>query len=444
LRVLVVDDEEIMRVSVRNALIDCGHVADGVAGAQDGLARLASQPYDAAVVDLKMPGMDGLAFLAEVRERHPDTVVIMMTAFGTVETAVTAMKQGAYDYLTKPFDTDELVLILGRLSERQEILAENERLRNALQERHGFHRMVGRSSGMQRVYEALDIVCSLDCTVLIIGETGTGKEMVAQAVHYNSHRRDAPLVAVSCASLSPEILESELFGHVRGAFTGAVAHRQGRFEAAAGGTLFLDEVDDIPLQLQVKLLRVLEEGCFERVGSSTPMPTDVRVVAASKTDLRKHVEAGLFRDDLYYRLNQVPIHLPPLRERREDIPLLIDHFLSELDTQVTISPSARQSLLEHRWPGNVRELKHLLGRLVLFHPNHIEVDDLPSEVMADPATRMVGLDDEGSYDEIMLATEKRLLQQALDRAGGNQREAARLLKMPSSSLRSRLERLHLL
>jgi len=442
-KVLVVDDEQIMRVTVANALADAGHETADAGTAAEALKALQAEPFDVAVVDLKMPGMDGLELLQVVRDKHADTAVVMMTAYGTVETAVTAMKRGAYDYLTKPFDTDELVLVLERLEERRQILKENRRLQDALQERYGFHRMVGRSAAMQKVYDALDIVCARDCTVLVTGETGTGKELVAQAIHYNSHRSAAPLVAVSCASLSAEILESELFGHVRGAFTGAVSQSKGRFEAAEGGTLFLDEVDDIPLALQVKLLRVLEESVFERVGSAASVPADVRIVAAAKTDLRQHVEAGRFRDDLYYRLNQVPIRLPPLRQRREDIPLLIEHFLKELETACEISPAAHRVLLECAWPGNVRELRHMVERLVLFHPERIEVGDLPEEVFPD-ASPAEAAAPEGSYDEIMVATEKRLLQSAMARAHGNQREAARLLRMPPSSLRSRLERHELL
>ncbi|MEW6750499.1 MAG: sigma-54 dependent transcriptional regulator [Candidatus Latescibacterota bacterium] len=445
MKVLVVDDEDIMRITVRNALRDAGYQAVDCAGAQTALGKLKRESFDAAVVDLKMPGMDGLEFLEVVRRDHPGMAVIMMTAYGTVETAVEAMKKGAYDYLTKPFHTDELALMLGRLQERHQILQENQRLKDALRERHGFERLVGKGEAMQKVYEALQVVCASDCTVLITGATGTGKEMVARAIHFSGRRREGPLVAVSCAALSAEILESELFGHVRGAFTGAIADKKGRFELARGGTLFLDEVDDIPLGLQVKLLRVLEDRTFERVGSGEALDADVRIVAGTKTDLRRRVEDGTFRDDLFYRLNQVPIYLPPLRQRREDIPLLIDHVLGELDARVEISPEARRALVAYDWPGNVRELKHLLERLVLFHPTgRIELADLPGEVLARPAQAPAGLQPGSSFDEVITATEKHLLMQALDQAGGNQREAARLLGMPASTLRSRLERHDLL
>lgn len=445
MKVMVIDDEEIMRVTVRNALRDAGYQAVDCSLAEAALARLKREPFDAVVVDLKMPGMDGLGFLEAVRREHPATAVVIMTAYGTVSTAVEAMKRGAYDYLTKPFHTDELTLLLGRLQERSEILQENQRLRDALRERHGFERLVGKGEAMQKVYAALEVVCASDCTVLVTGATGTGKEMVARAIHFNSRRREGPLVAVSCAALSAEILESELFGHVRGAFTGAIADKKGRFELAHGGTLFLDEVDDIPLPLQVKLLRVLEDGTFERVGSGEAFSADVRIVAGTKTDLRRRVEEGSFRDDLYYRLNQVPIYLPPLRQRREDIPLLMDHVLREMDAHVEIAPEAQRALVAYDWPGNVRELKHVLERLVLFHPGgRVELADLPGEVLARPAEMPAGLRPGTAFDEVIAATEKHLLMQALDQADGNQREAARLLGMPASTLRSRMERHNLL
>lgn len=440
MKILIIDDEEIMRVSVQNALADAGHEAIACGTAEEGLAHLAEERFDAAVVDLKMPGMGGMEFLEVVRRDSVSMSVVIMTAYGTVETAVEAMKKGAYDYLTKPFDTDELILILTRLQEHREVVEENRRLKDSLQERHGFHRLVGKSSGMQKVYEALDVVCACDCAVLVTGETGTGKEMVARAIHFNSKRRSGPLVAVSCAALSTEILESELFGHVRGAFTGATADKKGRFELAHGGTLFLDEVDDIPLELQVKLLRVLENGAFERVGSGESVSVDVRIVAASKSDLRQRIEEGSFRDDLFYRLNQVPIYLPPLRERREDTPLLIEHFMQDMESPSRISSQAAQALMDYGWPGNIRELKHVLERLVMFHPQRIDVENLPEEVLIPPVPPVDGLVEEGSFEEAMSAAEKFLLMKALERTGGNQREAARQLGMPASSLRSRLER----
>ena len=440
MKVLIVDDEEIMRVSVENALKDAGYEAVACGRAEEGLIRLEQEGFDVAVVDLKMPGMDGMEFLDAVRRDFPETVVVMMTAYGTIETAVEAMKKGAFDYLTKPFDTYELTLILERLQERRAILEENQRLQTALEERHGFHQLLGKSPAMQKVYEVLEVVCSCDCTALITGETGTGKEMVANAIHFNGLRSRGPLIKVSCAALSAQILESELFGHVRGAFTGAATDKKGRFELADGGTLFLDEIDDIPLDLQVKLLRVLEDGCFERVGSAETTSADVRIVAATKRDLRRCIREGTFRDDLFYRLNQVPIQLPPLRERREDIPLLIEHFLKDRESQFEFSDQVQRALADYGWPGNVRELKHFIERLSLFNLRGIEIADLPEEMLLSAVGSIDKEAADESFDEIMMSTEKSLLQNALERAEGNQREAARLLKMPASSLRSRLER----
>ena len=439
MKVLVIDDEEIMRVTLEDALTDAGHEVAVSNRAADGLERLREGSFDVAVVDLKMPGMTGLEFLEKASCDFAELEVIMMTAYGTVETAVAAMKQGAYDYLTKPFDTFELVQLLERLREHRAILDENQRLRSALQERHGFHLLVGESQAMRELYDTLQVVCSADSTVLITGETGTGKEMVADAIHYSSRRQDRPLVKVSCAALSHEILESELFGHVRGAFTGAIDDKKGRFELADRGTLFLDEVDDIPFETQVKLLRVLEDGVFERVGSADPVAKDVRIIAATKSDLRQRIEMGRFRDDLFYRLNQLPVQLPPLRERPEDIPLLIPHFTAE-GVSLEVSPQALRALTDYAWPGNVRELKNVVERLLLFHTGRIELDDLPDEVLASSASRIDLPVSGGSFEQTMESTERQLLLGALERADGNQREAARLLGMPASTFRSRLER----
>ena len=440
MKALVIEDEEIMRITIQNALRDAGQETQSCECAEQALSVLEKDVYDAAVVDLKMPGMNGLEFLEIARRDYPEMAIVMITAHGTVETAVGAMKMGAYDYLTKPFDTDELIIILERHMENRQVREENRQLKNALKQRYGFHQLVGKSPGMQKVYETLDVICTSDCSVLISGETGTGKGMVARAIHYNSGRRDGPMISVSCATLSQEILESELFGHVRGAFTGAIADKKGRFAMARGGTLFLDEVDDIPLELQVKLLRVLEEGVFERVGSGETLATDVRIVAASKIDLQQRIEEGLFRADLYYRLNQVPLPLPPLRERRDDIPPLIDYFLKDRNPPPQLSPAALDVLLDYSWPGNVRELKNAVERLALFHPLNIAVEDLPHEILARPTWQNKGWMDGRTFEEMVADTEKYLLLQALERSDGNQREAARLLDMPASSFHSRLER----
>ena len=441
MKVLVVDDEEIVRVSIHDDLMDAGHEAVCEAGAASALDRMQQEPFDVVIADLRMPGMDGLELLKAIGQAYPETAVIMVTAYGTVANAVEAMRQGAYDYILKPFDIDNLLMVLDRLQEHRSLAEENRRLRAELAERHSFHRIVGKSPAMQKVYQSLDIVCGCDCTVLICGDTGTGKEMVAEAVHYNSARKDGPLVKVSCAALSRDVLESELFGHVRGAFTGATQDRRGRFELADGGTLFLDEVDDIPLESQVKLLRVLESQEFERVGDEVTRRSDARIVAATKRDLQEMMATGQFRDDLFYRLNVVPIYLPPLAERREDIPLLVDHFLTRSDGPAPeIASGAMDLLMTYPWPGNVRELRNLLERLVLIRRGEeIRTEDLPTEI------RGASEDEEAlskrSFDEIVSSVERRLLLEALENADGNKTRAAELLKMTPSTFRYKLSSL---
>ncbi|MBI2506109.1 MAG: sigma-54-dependent Fis family transcriptional regulator [Candidatus Latescibacteria bacterium] len=444
MKVLILDDEEIIRVSVCDELRDAGYSAETADRAQGALERLRAEPFDVVVADIRMPDMDGLAFLEAARQEHPGLVVIMMTAYAAVETAVRAMKLGAYDYLVKPFDSEELILILNRLRDHRQVLEENCRLRSALVERHGFHSLVGSSPAMLKVYETLGVVCPSDCTVLICGETGTGKERVAEAIHYNGPRKQGPLVKVSCATLSRDVLESELFGHVRGAFTGAIADKKGRIEAADKGTVFLDEVDDIPLESQVKLLRILECQEFERVGESLTRRADIRVIAATKADLRERVAQGRFRDDLFYRLNVVPIHLPPLREHREDLPLLIAHFIEYFarqpgsEARLDLTPDALSFLLDYPWPGNVRELKNLVERLLVIRRGGIvRAEDLPGEIRF-PKLGELSVPAGATFDQVIASVERRLIQDALERAKGNKTKAAEFLGMTSSTFRYKL------
>ena len=441
MRVLVVDDEEIVRMSVRDDLEEAGHQVDSAASAEEALQRTAEAEYEVVISDVRMPGGDGLYLLRSLREQHADTEVIMVSAYATVESAVEAMHQGAYDYVVKPFDVNKLLVILDRLAEHRALTEENRRLRAELQGRHGFHSLVGKSAAMQAVYRALDTVCYCDCTVLVCGATGTGKEMVADAIHYNSSRKDGPLVKVSCATLSRDVLESELFGHVRGAFTGALNDRKGRFEAAHRGTIFLDEVDDIPLDLQVKLLRVLESHEFERVGDQVPRRSDVRVVAATKVRLEDRVKEGRFRDDLFYRLNVVPVYLPQLTERREDIPDLIRSFCADSGRDPeSFGEDVMGALFDHGWPGNVRELRNVVDRLTLTCGDRpIRVQDLPPEIRREAVDN--GLNGPRSYDEIVGALERRLLTEALEKANGNKTRAAELLQMTPSTFRYRLSSL---
>lgn len=443
MKVLVVDDEKIVSVPLCDELREAGYEVASESDGLAALAHLAEEPFDVVISDLRMPGMDGLALLKQIRETYPHIAVIMITAYGTVENAVEAMKQGAYDYVLKPFDTDQLLIVLNRIAEHKNLTAENRRLKAQLMERHGFHNIVGQSAAMQKVYDALDIVCACDCTVLVTGKTGTGKEMVADAIHYNSARKNGPLVKVSCAALSRDVLESELFGHVRGAFTGAIQDRKGRFELAHGGTIFLDEVDDIPMEVQVKLLRVLENQEFERVGDEKTQRVDVRVIAATKVDLKERIVARAFRDDLFYRLNVVPIYLPALSERREDIPLLISHFSAQSQGAfIDVDNEAMALLMAYDWPGNVRELKNAMARLMLVRKSdRIGMADLPLEIR-DYAEQDSALD-EGSFDEIISSIERRLLIKALENANGNKTRAAELLKMTPSTFRYKLSALNL-
>ena len=441
MKILLVDDEEIVCVPICDELREAGHQVSWDGTATSALKRLQQEPFDVVITDLRMPGMDGLELLQIVKQQYPGIEVIMITAYATVANAVEAMRLGAYHYVMKPFRIEELLVVLERLQEHLSLTEENQRLKVQLADSHGFHRIVGKSPAMQKVYKNLEIVCQCDCTVLVTGNTGTGKELVAEAIHYNGTRKGGPLVKVSCAALSRDVLESELFGHVAGAFTGAARDHQGRFEQADGGTIFLDEVDDIPLESQVKLLRVLESKEFERVGDGVTRKTDVRIVAATKQDLQELVAAGKFRDDLFYRLNVVPIDLPPLAERREDIPLLVGHHLNQPgDSPLEIPPGTLDLLMNYSWPGNVRELKNLIERLALVHRGKVvDVEDLPPEIQGASGEGDSLL--EGSFDGMVTSLERQLLLDALEKANGNKTQAARLLKMTPTKFRNKLSSL---
>jgi two-component system NtrC family response regulator len=441
-RILVVDDEPAQLELVGGFLRKRGFE---VAAAPDGraaLQRFRREPFDLVLTDQKMPGLSGLEVLEAVRRQNPGTPVVVMTAYGTIETAVAAIKAGAVDYLTKPLDLDELLHRVERVRERQRLLVENRELRQALHERHRVEGIIGDSGGMQEVLSLVRRVAASDATVLVRGESGTGKELIAKAIHHASGRAAGPLVRVNCAALPEALLESELFGHERGAFTGAVATRKGRFELAEGGTLFLDEIGDLPAHLQVKLLRVLQEREFERVGSSQPIPVDVRVLAATHRDLEARMRAGEFRDDLYYRINVVTITLPPLRERREDIPLLIDHFLATFAGKNGkpirgLSREARDALLRYDYPGNVRELENLVERaVVLTRDDVIGLADLPLTLREPEASAP---DERGLTAEVE-GLERRMIRDALQQAGGVQTAAAERLGISERVLRYKLRK----
>ncbi|MFL5301263.1 MAG: sigma-54-dependent transcriptional regulator, partial [Anaeromyxobacteraceae bacterium] len=358
-RVLVVDDEEIVRESLAGWLRNDGHVVGAAADGAQGLALLRADAWAVVLLDLKMPGMDGLQVLEEARKLRPEATYVVMTAYATVDTAVAAMKLGAFDYLVKPFDPEEVSILVRRVASQQALVRENEELRRALKREVGFHDLVSRSAAMQRMFELASVAAKSSSTILVLGESGSGKEVLARAIHAESLRAGGPFVAISCAALTETLLESELFGHEKGAFTGAVARRKGKFEAAHGGTLFLDEVGDIGPKLQLDLLRVLEERRVQRVGGNDAIDVDVRVVAATNRDLAKAVKEGHFREELYYRLNVIPIHIPPLRERQEDIHVLVDHFMKKHAQRAGkridgLAPGVLDLLRTADWPGNVR------------------------------------------------------------------------------------------
>jgi DNA-binding NtrC family response regulator len=384
-RILVVDDKEnIVKLFAR--ILGDGHELTTAADGGRAISLVASQPFDVVVTDLRMPGADGFEVLRAVKSRSPETEVIMMTAYATVGDAVEAMRQGAYDYLQKPFDPDDASLVVARALERKRLKEQAATLRREVEGIYSFHNLVGKSARMRDVYTLLEQASRLDITVLLAGETGTGKELAARAVHYHSARKDRRFVPVNCGALPAELVESELFGHARGAFTGAAGMKRGLFEEAEGGTIFLDEIGELPLPVQVKLNRVLQEREARRVGDTTPIKVNVRVIAATHRDLKAEVQAGRFREDLYYRLNVFPVVLPPLRERREDIPLLASHFLEKhaqvLGRPLTgLDPDALRALTGYPWPGNVRELENAVERAVAVAQGQaIQLRDLPADV----------------------------------------------------------------
>jgi two-component system NtrC family response regulator len=441
--VLVVDDEESQRKVLAGFLRKRGYAVEAAGSPAEALAVAAARAVDLVLSDLKMPGGSGLDLLDGLRRLNPEIPVILMTAFATVQSAVAAMKQGAADYLTKPVDLDELELLVGRVLERRALVSENRALREQLESRH---RLAGLQTQNPRMAEALSVAARAaqsKATVLVRGESGTGKELLARAIHFASPRAKGPLVAVNVGALPETLLESELFGHERGAFTGADRERRGRFELADGGTLFLDEIGDLPRGTQVKLLRAVQEQSFERLGGSRTLKVDVRLVAATHRDLEKMIASGDFREDLYYRLNVVSIELPPLRERREDIPALLDVFLRRFAAEAgeapkAVSREALDLLLKHGWPGNVRELENVVHRaVVLAREELITVADLPLPLHGLRAEADVAGD---TLTEQLAALEKRLIANALRAADGVQVRAAKALGISERHLRYRLQK----
>jgi DNA-binding NtrC family response regulator len=441
-RILVVDDEPSQRELVGGFLRKHGFDVVEAGRGREAIARFQQEAFDLVLTDQRMPDLSGLEVLEAVRAASPEAAVVIVTAYGTIETAVGAVKAGAADYLTKPLNLDDLLHRVHRVRERQRLVAENRELREALSGRHRVEGIIADSGQMQEVLSLVRRVAPSDATVLIRGESGTGKELIARALHYASPRAAGPLVKVNCAALAESLLETELFGHEKGAFTGAVASRKGRFELADGGSLFLDEIGDLPAQVQVKLLRVLQEREFERVGSSRPIKVDVRLLAATHRNLEALVREGRFREDLYYRINVVTIMLPPLRERREDLAPLIEHFLRAFaekngKTVRGLTREARDALLRYDYPGNIRELENLIERaVVLTRDDVIGVEDLPLTLEA-------AAPESGEKAGLLAAVEgleRRMIREALAKADGTQTRAAELLGISERVLRYKLRK----
>jgi len=452
---LLVEDEGPLRQAVAEQLTDRGFSVEQAESGEAALARLAEFAFDVIVTDLRLPGIDGSAVVEAAVGRYPDIIAIVVTGYGTVKDAVEAIKRGASDFVNKPFHIDELLHALDSALEQRRLKSENAYLRAQLQERYRFEGVIGKGRAMARVFQLLETVAPTNSTILITGETGTGKEVVARAIHHNSPRRMFRFVALNCTAIPETLLEAELFGHVRGAFTGAVGNRQGRLEQAHKGTFFLDEVGTMSTALQTKLLRVLQEREFERVGDSHTTKVDVRVIAATHNDLARMVADGQFREDLFYRLNVIPVELPPLRERKEDIPLLVQHFLDKFRAEgtggqaraaMTVAQDAIRRLMAYSWPGNVRQLENAIERAVAMSAgrSQIDVTDLPVEIQQahEPALpSSVALPEDGlDLDAFIAHVERELIERSLERTGGNKGRAAKLLSLKRTTLVEKLKR----
>lgn len=452
-RILVVDDEPLTLELIVENLREQGHVVDMAASGPEAVSKAKQKSYDVVMTDLAMPGMHGMELLSYFRQQYPDSEVIVLTGYGTIETAVEAVKKGAFDYLTKPVTADEINLVLDRIQELATLKAENVLLRSQLQEKYRFDNIIGQSPPMAALYRTIQRVAKTDATVLVTGESGTGKELIANAIHFSSERKNKPFVPINCGAIPEELLESELFGHEKGAFTGALKERKGRFELANQGTAFLDEIGEMTPKLQVKLLRFLQERKLERVGGARTIQVDVRILAATNKDLEKAVETGEFREDLYYRINVIPIRVPPLREREGDIPLLTQYFLKRHCQEKEIplkrmSHSAMSALEAYSWPGNVRELENLIERLVILTEEQtIDCNDLPSRIRPQKSEEELehselaeeGIDLKKTLDDL----ENKLILEALQKSNGVRAKAAQLLGLNRTTLVEKLKKKNL-
>jgi DNA-binding NtrC family response regulator len=480
---LIVEDEAPLREAIAEQLTDRGYRVEQAESGEAALLKLADFAFDIIITDLRLPGVDGSAVVEAAVARYPHIIAIVVTGYGTVKDAVEAIKRGAWDFVNKPFQIDELLHVLDSALEQRRLKSENAYLRAQLEQRYRFEGIIGKSRPMTRLFQLLETVAPTNSTILITGETGTGKEVVSRAIHHNSPRRVQRFVALNCSAIPETLLEAELFGHVRGAFTGAVGNRQGRLEQAHKGTLFLDEVGTMSAALQMKLLRVLQEREFERVGDSHTIKVDVRVIAATNSDLGRLVAEGQFREDLFYRLNVIPVQLPPLRERKEDVPLLVQHFLEKIQADsrgddgsgpasaesfgasavarsasgggkasaerrpMTVSQEAMRRLMAYQWPGNVRQLENAIERAMAFTAgrSQIDVGDLPMEIQQaqEPVlSAFVTLPEDGvDLDAYVANIERELINRSLERTGGNKGQAARLLNLKRTTLVEKLKRI---
>jgi len=450
-RILLVDDDADIRETMVTLLTMNDYSVTSVADGQSAIEEVKKEKFNIVITDLMMPKMTGIDVIKNLKAIDPDLQCIVITGYATVSTAVDAMKAGAYDYLMKPFNGTEVLMLLKRVMELQDLQAENSQLKRTLNQRYGYENLIGNSEGIQKVCSLIEKVAETDSTILILGESGTGKELVARTIHYNSPRKNKPLIPINCGAIPETLLESELFGHEKGAFTGASTTRIGRFELADGGTIFLDEIGDMSPTLQVKLLRVLQQREFERVGGVRTIKVDVRIIAATNIDLEHAVHEGKFREDLYYRLNVIPVVIPPLRERADDIPLLMDHFLSHFNKSKKrdikgFSPAAMDILISYPWPGNIRELENLVERLIILKGNGtICPDDLPekfiSHTLNNEGALHITLPETGvNLKDVVEEFENNLILQAMQKAQGVKNKAAQLLSLNRTTLVEKLKK----
>jgi DNA-binding NtrC family response regulator len=451
-RILLVDDEPESCKALSLLLQKTGYNVDFFHTGNEALSQTKLQKYDLVISDLLLPDISGIEILKRIKEYSPNTSVILITGNASAETAVEAMKEGALDYISKPFNVERLKLQVAKALEKSRLVLENQYLRQQLHGRYQFTNIIGTSQAMQQVFRRMEKVVSTDSTILILGASGTGKELVAKAIHFNGRRKDKPFIAINCGAIPGELLESELFGHTKGAFTSAISNKPGKFEVANGGSIFLDEIGDMPLQLQMKLLRVLQEQEIERVGSTKKIKLDVRVISATHVDLMEKVKQGLFREDLYYRLNVIPIQLPALKERRGDIPQLARYFLEktckEMNRKVTIGPEAMQAMENYDWPGNVREMENIIERVVaLTDSDIIKRSDLPADIAKSLPVQehtTMQLTSEGlNLTKLVAELEREMITQALDLSDGVKTRAADMLGLNRTTLVEKMKRLGL-